>query len=261
MKSKDMFTIIKQIWKGGFLVFNKCIVEYDSNSDDPIDSRIKRIETGEYAGTLISDEVLLVKKSDDDDLDNVIRIYFGRVAEVIMYCQHQQEVTSEYIREIFDKASDAWSKRAGALKDYKIIYQGPNIPIRIPDIPYLEICNDDFSVFGIEYEKWTLDGCDMENGTIYRLHGMFRVDDTYIDKTHFKTFEFVDAKDDITRIIMAVPETGFIDNRTFNVLGFYHDVELDIFFRINHADTDSWYLEVLLIVSESEFICQKGRLK
>lgn len=253
MKSKDMFTIIKQIWKGGFLVFNKCIVEYDSDSDDPIDSRIKRIETGEYAGTLISDEVLLVKKSDgDDDLDNIIRIYFDRVAEVIMYCQHQQEVTSEYIREIFDKASDAWSKRAEALKDYKIIYQGPDIPIRIPDTPYLEIYNDDFSVFGIEYEECTADGYDMENGTIYRLHGIFRVDDIYVDKIHLKTFELVDAKgDNIIRKFM-VPETGFIDNKTFNVIGFWNDVELDIFFRINHADTDSWYLEVLLIVGQSE---------
>lgn len=255
MKSKDMFTIIKQIWKGGFLVFNKCIVEYDSDSDDPIDSRIKRIETGEYAGTLISDEVLLVKKSDgDDDLDNIIRIYFGRAAEAVMYCQHPREVTSEYIREIFDKASEGWSKRGETLKDYKIIYQSPNLPIRIPDTPFLEIYDDDFSIFGIEHEKWTPDGCDMENGTIYRLHGIFHVDDTYVDKIHLKTFELVDATDDIIRKFMVVPETGFIDNRAFNVIDFYNDVELDIFFRINHADTDSWYLEVLLIVGKSENI-------
>lgn len=257
MKSKDMFTIIKQIWKGGFLVFNECIVEYDCDSDDTMDSRIKRIETGEYEGSLISDEVLLVMRSNtDSDLEKIIKIYFGLSEVVHMYCQHPKEVSTDYIRKVFDKASDVWSKRAEVLKDYKIIYQGPSIPIRIPNTPYLEIYNDDFGVFGIAYEKQIPPVCDMEVGTIYRLHGTFRVDDIYVKGDHLKTFELVDGKDDIIHKFM-LPETGFVDNKTFNTIGFYNDVELDIFYQINHADTDSMYVEVVLITAESEKYLKK----
>ena len=58
---------------------------------------------------------------------------------------------------------------------------------------------------------------------------------------------------------ILVTKKGFVDDKTFNCIG-SEPVELDIFFRFDQLDTDSWYMTVLLITAPLDSYLKKKYL-
>jgi hypothetical protein len=258
------FTIIKRLWKDAFIAFDNCYVSYKPSEEDCITDMVRRINEGIYAGTLIQrsedDEEIIVYKTQSivpsgEDSEKYVEItikdYFKVEPSMISMCRPDVTVTPvSKINEIFDKAFNAWINK-GKHTDYKIIYQGTNIPIKIPGISDIEIYDNDFGMFGVEYEKWVPSVDQMETGIIYHLKGRFSVDSIYQYGCHGKIFELKDGKDDIVHKFI-LGEKGFTDNKTFNNIGFYSDPLLDVFFSVDKVDVDSTYCTVHLITAESE---------
>jgi hypothetical protein len=144
--------------------------------------------------------------------------------------------------------------------DTKIIYQGDSIPIKLPDVSEVEIYDKDYGIFGIHnYENWIPDPTRYTVGEIYHISGEF-VADTRFDKyrkiSEVKIFTSTKHMDPSLPEKILVPKKGFIDDKTFNCIG-NDPVELDIFFRFDHVDTDSWYMTVLLITSPMDSYLKK----
>ena len=256
------FTIIKRLWKDGFIVFDNCYVSYDT-SEDPISSMVRRINEHIFPGTLIQggegQEALvyethsIVPYDHDSEpyIERVIKNYFKVEPSVISICRPDETVTPiSKINETFDKARTAWVAKEGKCVDHKVIYQGIHIPIKIPEIFDIEIYNNDFGMFGVG-ENWAPAINQIKTGIIYHLKGRFSVDSIYQYGCHGKIFNLKDGKDNmVNKFILG--EKGFIDDKTFNTIGFYSDPLLDIFFSVEAIDTDSIYCTVHLITAESE---------
>lgn len=258
------FTIIKRLWKDAFIAFDNCYVSYNPAEEDIITDMVRRINEGIFPGTLIQrceyDEEILVYKTqsivppgEDSEIyiEITIKDYFKVEPSIISLCRPDEAATPvSKINNMFDKAFNAWINKGNCV-DHKIIYQGINIPIKIPGISDIEIYNNNFGMFGVEYEKWVPAVDQMETGIIYHLKGRFSVDSIYQYGCHGKIFELKDDKDDIVHKFI-LGEKGFTDNKTFNNIGFYSDPLLDVFFSVESVDTDSIYCIVHLITAESE---------
>ena len=257
------YTIIKRLWKDGFIVFDNCYVSYKPAEKDCITDMVKRINEGIFPGTLIQggegEEILVYKtqsivppgEDSEKYVEITIRDYFNLEPAMISLCRPDEtETPISKINETFDRAFNAWINKGGKCVDHKIIYQGIHIPIKIPEITDIEIYNNDFGMFGVKYENWVPSVDQMETGIIYHLKGRFTVDSIYEYGCHGKIFK-LDGKDDIVHKFI-LGEKGFIDNKTFNTIGFYSDPLLDIFFSVEVIDTDSIHYTVHLITAESE---------
>lgn len=258
------FTIIKRLWKDAFIAFDNCYVSYKPGEEDNITDMVRRINEGIYPGTLIQrsedEEEILVYKTqsivpagEDSEkyIERTIKEYFKVEPSIISLCRPDKTVTPvSKINDTFDKAFNAWINKGNCV-DHKVIYQGDSIPIKIPEISDIEIYNNNFGMFGVEYENWVPAVDQMETGIIYHLKGRFSVDSIYQYGCHRKIFVLKDGKDDIVHKFI-LGEKGFTDNKTFNNIGFYSDPLLDIFFSVEAIDTDSTYCIVHLITAESE---------
>lgn len=115
MRSKEQYTICMQINSSysGFVVCNRCIVEYNIHSFHPIDDWIDRMESGIYKGSLIQQKRFMVFKSDiwdeqfgENDVDrcyNVIATYFGCEPDLISFLPPKKEMSAEDIRALFER--------------------------------------------------------------------------------------------------------------------------------------------------------------
>lgn len=126
------------------------------------------------------------------------------------------------------------------LKDYKIIYEGEDIPKRI-DAPYVEIESEDFSIFGInEYTYYKTFGQVLRNSSddkIYRMDDIctFTNLKAYINAYSYKTEGNMICS---TENFIETPVEEINDSKTMNV---------SIFFKINYS---TGYPDILLIVKE-----------
>lgn len=126
-----------------------------------------------------------------------------------------------------------------ALKDYKIIYEGEDIPKRI-NAPYVEIENEDYSIFGIdEYTYYETLGQVLRNLSDDKI---YRMDDicTFTNlKAFINAYSYKIEANMIclTENFIETPVEKINDSKTMNV---------SIFFKINSTG----YPDILLIVKE-----------
>lgn len=261
--SNAKFTIIKRLWNDGFAAFDNCYVSYDT-SEDLISNMVRMINEHIFPGTLVQGDegqealvyethsIVPYEHDSESYIERVIKDYFKVEPSMISMCRAAETVTPiSKINETFDKARTAWCAKEGKCVDHKIIYQGIHIPIKIPEISDIEIYNNDFGMFGVEYEKWVPAVDQIETGIIYHLKGRFSVDSIYQYGCHGKIFELKDGKYDIVHKFI-LGEKGFTDSKTFNNIGFYSDPLLDVFFSVDKVDVDSTYCTVHLITAESD---------
>jgi hypothetical protein len=130
------------------------------------------------------------------------------------------------------------------IKDYKIIYEGEDVPKRI-DAPYVEIEKDDtgiedFSIFGIDeyayYETFGQVLRNLSDDKIYRIDDIctFTNLKTFINVYSYKIEGNVIC---LTENFIETPVEEINDSKTMNV---------SIFFKINSTG----YPDILLIVKE-----------
>ena len=272
-KTKDPYNIILRLGKKTFLIFKNIYVLYDPESTWWVDDIIRRIDQNIYAGDLIQNKHgMVMKYTAGEDIEEEIAIYFDVDPDIAAYAAVNPKLNQNYdnngceistykIRERYDKTQKSWNHDVGNIIDTKIIYQGDDIPIKLPNVSEVEIYDNDYGIFGIHnYENWIPDKYNF--GEIYHICGEF-VADTIFDKftktTEAKVFTWThNVKDWLPQKILA-PKKGFIDEETFNCIG-NDPLELDIFFKIAMIDNDTTYMTVLLITAPMDsYIHKKER--
>lgn len=270
-KTNDSYDIVLRLGKKTFLIFKDVFVLYDPESTWWVDDRIKRINEKIYAGDLIQNHNGMVLKHKCEDLDRIITDYFGVDPDIVAYASVNPKLDQNYnnlgreistykMRERYERTHEAWKADSGNLTDTKIIYQGDGIPISIPDVSEVEIYDGDYGIFGIHnYENWIADPTRYQIGEIYHMNGEFIADsqyDKYTKMTEVKVFTPTTPMDPSLPEKILVTKKGFVDDKTFNCIG-SEPVELDIFFRFDQLDTDSWYMTVLLITAPMDSYLHK----
>ncbi len=270
-KTKDSYDIVLRLGKKTFLIFKDVFVLYDPESTWWVDDRIKRIDQKVYAGDLIQNHDGMVLKHKCEDLERIITDYFGVDPDIVAYAAVNPKLDQSYnnlgreistykMRERYERTHEAWKTDSGNLTDTKIIYQGDGIPISIPDVSEVEIYDGDYGIFGIHnYENWIPDPTRYQTGEIYHMNGEFIADsqyDKYTKMTEVKVFTPTTPMDPTLPEKILVTKKGFVDDKTFNCIG-SEPVELDIFFRFDQLDKDSWYMTVLLITAPMDSYLHK----
>lgn len=270
-KTKETYNVVLRLGNKTFLIFKDVFVLYDPDSSWWVDDRIKRINEKIYAGDLIQNHDGMVLKHKCEDVERLISDYFGVDPDIIAYASvnpkldqsynnEGREISTYKMRERYERTREAWRTDRGNLVDTKVIYQGDGIPISIPDVSEVEIYNEDYGIFGIHnYENWVPDPTRYNIGEIYHIHGEFIADsqyDKYTKMTEVKVFTPTTPMDPTLPEKILVTKKGFVDDKTFNCIG-SEPVELDIFFRFDQLDTDSWYMTVLLITSPMDSYLHK----
>lgn len=126
------------------------------------------------------------------------------------------------------------------LKDYKIIYEGEALPKKIKH-HFIEIYDDDFSIFGIEkYEKFISGNTVIDFDKIYR-------EDSKCTFTDLKAF--VSAYVENFKSHMICSNELFIEPIVNNPND-TKTLDASIFFRLIHPEPHSIYADILLIVEE-----------
>lgn len=267
MKTKDPYDVVLRLGKKTFLIFKDVYVLYDPESTWWVDDRIKRIDEKIYAGDLIQNKNGMVLKHTVEDIESLIACYFGIDPDIVAYAavnpklpqsydNKDREISTYKMRERYELTSASWKHDVGNLTDTKVIYQGDDIPIKLPGVSEVEIYHNDYGIFGIHnYENWIR----YTVGEIYHISGEFVADtqfDKYTKTSEVKVFTSTNEMDPLLPQKILVPKKGFVDDKTFNVIG-GEPVELDIFFRFDQVDTDSWYMTVLLITSPMDSYLHK----
>lgn len=270
-KTNDSYDIVLRLGKKTFLIFKGVFVLYDPESTWWVDDRIKRINEKIYAGDLIQNHDGMVLKHKCEDLERIITDYFGVDPDIVAYASVNPKLDQSYnnlgreistykMRERYERTREAWKADSGNLVDTKVIYQGDGIPISIPDVSEVEIYDGDYGIFGIHnYENWIADPTRYQIGEIYHMNGEFIADsqyDKYTKMTEVKVFTPTTPMDPTLPEKILVTKKGFVDDKTFNCIG-SEPVELDIFFRFDQLDTDSWYMTVLLITAPMDSYLHK----
>lgn len=271
-KTKDPYNVVLRLGKKTFLIFKNIYVLYDLESTWWVDDRVKRIDQRIYAGDLIQNrDGMVMKHTAEEDIEEIITDYFGVDPDIVAYAAVNPKLNQNYdnegrelstykMRERYELTQKSWKHDVGNMIDTKIIYQGDNIPIKLPDVSEVEIYDKDYGIFGIHnYESWIPDPTRYNVGEIYHISGEFIVDsrfDEYSKTTDVKVFTPTHNLKDWLPEEILVPKKGFIDEKTFNCIG-NDPVELDIFFRIDMIDTDSWYMTVLLITAPMDSYLKK----
>lgn len=271
-KTKNPYDVVLRLGKQTFLIFKNIYVLYDSESTWWVDDRIRRIDQGVYAGDLIQNrDGMVLKHTAEEDIEKIITDYFGVDPDIVAYAGVNPKLNQNYdnegrelstykMRERYELTQKSWKHDIGDMIDTKIIYQGDSIPIKLPGVSEVEIYDKDYGIFGIHnYENWIPDPTRYTVGEIYHISGEFVADtgfDKYSKMTEVKVFTPTTPMDPTLPEKILVTKKGFIDDKTFNCIG-NDPVELDIFFRFDHVDTDSWYMTVLLITAPMDSYLKK----
>lgn len=271
-KTKNSYDVVLRLGKQTFLIFKNIYVLYDPESTWWVDDRIRRIDEKVYAGDLIQNrDGMVLKHTAEEDIEKIITDYFGVDPDIVAYAAVNPKLNQNYdnegrelstykMRERYEQTQKSWKHDIGDMVDTKIIYQGDAIPIKLPGVSEVEIYDKDYGIFGIHnYENWIPDPTRYNVGEIYHISGEFIVDsrfDEYSKTTDVKVFTPTHNLKDWLPEEILVPKKGFIDEKTFNCIG-NDPVELDIFFRIDMIDTDSWYMTVLLITAPMDSYLKK----
>jgi hypothetical protein len=126
------------------------------------------------------------------------------------------------------------------LADYKIIYEGDDIPKRI-DAPYIEIENEDFSIFGIdEYTHYETFGQILRNSSDDKIYRM----DDICTFTNLKAFINVYSYKIELNMICSIE--NFIEIPVEEING-SKTMKVSIFFKVNPKG----YPSILLIVKDT----------
>lgn len=271
-KTKNPYDVVLRLGKQTFLIFKNIYVLYDPESTWWVDDRIRRIDEKVYAGDLIQNQYgIVLKHTAEEDIEKIITDYFCVDPDIVAYAAVNPKLNQNYdnegrelstykMRERYEQTQKSWKDDIGDMVDTKIIYQGDSIPIKLPGVSEVEIYNKDYGIFGIHnYENWIPDPTRYAVGDIYHISGEFVADtgfDKYTKTSDVKIFTWTHNVKDYLPEKILVPKKGFIDDKTFNCIG-NDPVELDIFFRFDQVDTDSWYMTVLLITSPMDSYLKK----
>lgn len=271
-KTKNPYDVVLRLGKQTFLIFKNIYVLYDPESTWWVDDRIRRIDEKVYAGDLIQNQYgMVLKHTAEEDIEKIITDYFGVDPDIVAYAAVNPKLNQNYdnegrelstykMRERYEQTQKSWKDDIGDMVDTKIIYQGDSIPIKLPGVSEVEIYNKDYGIFGIHnYENWIPDPTRYAVGDIYHISGEFVADtgfDKYTKTSDVKIFTWTHNVKDYLPEKILVPKKGFIDDKTFNCIG-NDPVELDIFFRFDRVDTDSWYMTVLLITAPMDSYLKK----
>ena len=271
-KTKEPYDVVLRLGKKTFLIFKNIYVLYDPESTWWVDDRIKRIDQRVYAGDLIQNrDGMVLKHTAAEDIEKVITDYFGVDPDIVAYAAVNPKLNRNYdnegrelstykMRERYEQTSASWKHDVGNLIDTKVIYQGDAIPINLPGVSEVEIYDKDYGIFGIHnYENWVPDPTRYQIGEIYHIHEEFIADtqyDKYTKMTEVKVFTPTTHMNPTLPEKILVTKKGFVDDKTFNCIG-SEPVELDIFFRFDQLDTDSWYMTVLLITAPMDSYLHK----
>lgn len=271
-KTKNPYDVVLRLGKQTFLIFKNIYVLYDPESTWWVDDRIRRIDEKVYAGDLIQNrDGMVLKHTAEEDIEKIITDYFGVDPDIVAYAAVNPKLNQNYdnegrelstykMRERYEQTSASWKHDVGNLIDTKVIYQGDAIPINLPGVSEVEIYDGDYGIFGIHnYENWVPDPTRYQIGEVYHMHGEFIADtqyDKYTKMTEVKVFTPTTPMDPTLPEKILVTKKGFVDDKTFNCIG-SEPVELDIFFRFDQLDTDSWYMTVLLITAPMDSYLHK----
>lgn len=271
-KTKNPYDIVLRLGKQTFLIFKNIYILYDPGSTWWVDDRIRRIDQGVYAGDLIQNrDGMVLKHTAEEDIEKIITDYFGVDPDIVAYAAVNPKLNQNYdnegrelstykMRERYEQTQKSWKHDIGDMVDTKIIYQGDSIPIKLPGVSEVEIYDKDYGIFGIHnYENWIPDPTRYTVGEIYHISGEFVADtgfDKYTKMTEVKVFTPTTPMDPTLPEKILVTKKGFVDDKTFNCIG-SEPVELDIFFRFDQLDTDSWYMTVLLITAPLDSYLKK----
>ena len=271
-KTKNPYDIVLRLGKQTFLIFKNIYVLYDPESTWWVDDRIRRIDEKVYAGDLIQNrDGMVLKHTAEEDIEKIITDYFGVDPDIVAYAAVNPKLNQNYdnegrelstykMRERYEQTQKSWKHDIGDMIDTKIIYQGDSIPIKLPGVSEVEIYDKDYGIFGIHnYENWIPDPTRYTVGEIYHISGEFVADtgfDKYTKMTEVKVFTPTTPMDPTLPEKILVTKKGFVDDKTFNCIG-SEPVELDIFFRFDQLDTDSWYMTVLLITTPMDSYLKK----
>lgn len=129
------------------------------------------------------------------------------------------------------------------LKDYKIIYEGEALPKKIKH-PFIEIYDDDFSIFGIEkYERFIPGNTVIDFDKIYR-------EDSKCTFTNLKLF--VSAYIENFKSMIICHNEMFIEP-VVNIINDTKTLDVSIFCKFIHPEPHSVYADILLIVQKMDF--------
>jgi hypothetical protein len=251
-------TVIKRIGKGAYAVYNDCYVSYDSNIKTPISESVSRINENGCSAEM-SKHLMIFKSSafenadDETNLKQIIPMFSGEDPIMILECNHRNEkiIDVSVIKKTFVDLQKSFGHRPGDPTDYNVIYQGIDIPVNIKDLKTIEIYNNDFGIFGInEYSDFE-SYLDMKlDGTIYHVRCKFKISDVPIDAKHGlpKHILFVgkDSDGNPYHKFMLSEINGF-SSGTFEEIR-NTERTLDVFFRPIVSETDSLYLDTILII-------------
>lgn len=126
------------------------------------------------------------------------------------------------------------------LKDYKIIYEGEALPKKIKH-PFIEIYDEDFSIFGIEkYERFIPGNTDVDFDKIYR-------EDSKCTFTNLKLF--VSAYIENFKSMTICHNEMFVEPAV-SIINDAKTLDVSIFYKFIHPEHCSIYADILLIVEE-----------
>ena len=129
------------------------------------------------------------------------------------------------------------------LKDYKIIYEGKALPKKIKH-PFIEIYDEDFSIFGIEkYERF------IPGNNVINFDKIYRED---------SKCTFTNLKDFISAYIENFKSHAICHNELFiepivNNVNDTKVLDVSIFYRLIQPEHCSIYADILLIVEKMDF--------
>lgn len=129
------------------------------------------------------------------------------------------------------------------IKDYKIIYEGEVLPKKIKH-PFIEIYDDDFSIFGIEkYERFIPGNTVIDFNKIYR-------EDSKCTFTDLKAF--VSAYIENFKSHVICHNEMFIEP-VVNIINDTKTLDATMFYKLIHPEHCSIYADILLIVEKMDF--------
>ena len=127
------------------------------------------------------------------------------------------------------------------LIDYKIIYEGEALPKKIKQPSFIEIYDEDFSIFGIEkYERFIPGNTVIDFDKIYR-------EDSKCTFTDLKIF--VSAYIENFKSMTICHNEMFIEP-VASIINDTKTLDVSIFYKFIHPEHCSIYADILLIVEE-----------
>ena len=130
------------------------------------------------------------------------------------------------------------------LIDYKIIYEGQALPKKIKQPSFIEIYDEDFSIFGIEkYERFNPQNIDIDFDKIYR-------EDSKCTFTNLKLF--VSAYIENFKSMTICHNEMFIEP-VASIINDTKTLDVVMFYKLIHPEHCSIYADILLIVEKMDF--------